>query len=55
MNKLDQMRASDNNEDATDDYDLAYEKREQSKSLDKFKEDYFTHYSDIKISIKEDW
>ncbi len=55
MNKLEQLRASDNSEDAIDDLDLAYEPKNPNSAMDKFKEDYFTKYSDIKISIKEDW
>ncbi|MFI3128748.1 MAG: hypothetical protein R3Y18_01660 [Bacillota bacterium] len=55
MNKLEQMRASDNVEDAVDDYDSVFENPKKKNDLDSFKEDYFTLYSDIKISIKEDW
>ncbi len=55
MNKLEQMRASDNAEDAVDDYDAVYDSSKKKTDLDSFKEDYFTRYSDIKISIKEDW
>ncbi|MFI3167745.1 MAG: hypothetical protein R3Y32_06450 [Bacillota bacterium] len=54
MNKLEQLRASDNAEDAVDDYDAVYKPTKKSE-IDSFKEDYFTLYSDIKISIKEDW
>ncbi len=55
MNKLEQLRASDNAEDAVDDYDAVYQPSKNKSEIDSFKEDYFTRYSDIKISIKEDW
>lgn len=55
MDKLSQMRASDNAEDGVEEFELAKEKRKPESELDSFKEDYFERYSDIKISIKEDW
>ena len=55
MNKLEQMRAADNSEDALDEMDMKFDDQKNLSSIDKFKEEYFTMYSDIKTSIKEDW